>query len=81
MSALAGCSISLNSDDPPFFVTSLGQEYEEAPRIHGLSDNRVLDIARQGLAAAFVDTEPKSRLLARLDSVVAPVAHRREAGR
>lgn len=77
----AGCSLTLNSDDPPFFATSLGQEYEEAARVHGLTDSRLLEITRQGLEAAFVDAETKNRLLAKLDDASAPATRRQEAGR
>lgn len=62
----AGCRITLGSDDPPFFGTSIGREYERAVQEFGLSNDDLLGFSRTGLDAAFVDEETKSRLRARL---------------
>ncbi|MEX0583178.1 MAG: adenosine deaminase, partial [Sneathiella sp.] len=35
----AGCVVTLNSDDPPFFGTSIGHEYDQAARTYGLTEN------------------------------------------
>ncbi len=62
----AGIKVSLGSDDPPFFGTSIGQEYERAKVDFGLSDQDLLDISKTAIDAAFVDDEMKNRLRARL---------------
>lgn len=62
----AGVRLTLNSDDPPFFATSLEAEYETAARVFGLDDAALKGVTRTALEAAFVDEETRVRLLARL---------------
>ncbi|SMD09912.1 adenosine deaminase [Rhizobium sp. RU36D] len=62
----AGVRVTLNSDDPPFFHTSLQREYDIASDIMGFSDEEIDRMTRTALEAAFVDEETRSRLLARL---------------
>ena len=63
----AGVRVCLNSDDPPFFGTSLGREYEIAANVMGFSENEINDMTRTAIEAAFVDDATRGRLLARLD--------------
>jgi adenosine deaminase len=58
----AGCRVTLNSDDPAFFGTSIGREYADA----ALPDRTLLEITRTALDAAFVDNTVKSTLRQRL---------------
>jgi adenosine deaminase len=62
----AGCRVTLNSDDPPFFHTSLKQEYEIASQVMGFSDEEINGMTRTAIEAAFVDEATKQRLLAAL---------------
>ncbi|GAB4362900.1 MAG: adenosine deaminase [Oricola sp.] len=62
----AGVKLTLSSDDPPFFHTSLAQEYETARRHFGLDAAGLLEATRTAIEAAFVDGETRARLLARL---------------
>nr|WP_210270818.1 adenosine deaminase [Rhizobium rhizolycopersici] len=62
----AGVKVTLNSDDPPFFKTSLEREYDIASRIMGFSDEELDAMTRTAIAAAFVDEETRVGLLARL---------------
>lgn len=62
----AGCKVTLNSDDPPFFRTSLKQEYEAGQKYFGLSDADLAGVTRTAIEAAFVDRATKARLLGRL---------------
>ncbi|MCI5077683.1 adenosine deaminase [Oricola sp.] len=62
----AGVRVTLSSDDPPFFHTSLAQEYETARRHFGMDDAALLDMTRTSIEAAFVDEETRDTLLARL---------------
>ncbi|OMH32175.1 adenosine deaminase [Motiliproteus sp. MSK22-1] len=62
----AGISLSLNSDDPPFFWTSIGKEYQRGASTFQLSEQQLLKISCMALKAAFVDEETKSQLLLQL---------------
>jgi adenosine deaminase len=62
----AGVPVTLNSDDPPFFATSLKREYEIGELEFGLSDHELIEITRTAIIAAFVDDATRARLLARL---------------
>ena len=62
----AGCRVTLNSDDPPFFHTSLKQEYEIASQVMGFSDDEINGMTRTAIEAAFVDEPTRARLLASL---------------
>ena len=55
----AGVRITLNSDDPPFFHTTLGAEYDAA----GLGEAALRGITRTAIEASFADEATKKRLL------------------
>lgn len=60
----AGVRVTLNSDDPPFFHTTLGAEYDQA----GLGEEALRRITRTAIEASFADSTTKARLLKRLGS-------------
>lgn len=62
----AGVRVTLNSDDPPFFHTSLAREYEVASSVMGFSDDELLGMTRAAIEAAFVDEPTRRGLLSRL---------------
>lgn len=62
----AGVKVCINSDDPPFFGTSLAQEYDWASTEFGFTDAEIDGMTRTAIEAAFVDEETRARLLARL---------------
>ena len=62
----AGVRVTLNSDDPPFFHTSLAQEYDIASAVMGFSDEEIKGMTRTAIEAAFVDEAARQRLLARI---------------
>lgn len=62
--AAAGCRCTLNSDDPPFFRTSLAREYETAANEMALTRYQIAGMTRNAVEAAFVDGETRARLLA-----------------
>ena len=62
----AGVRVTLNSDDPPFFHTSLAQEYETASTVMGFTDAGINAMTRTAIEAAFVDEPTRKALLARL---------------
>ena len=69
----AGCRVTLNSDDPPFFHTSLGAEYARAQRDFGLDDAALRRITDTALDAAFVDPGTRQRLKRRAADFSLPV--------
>ena len=63
----AGVRVCINSDDPPFFRTSLAQEYEIAACVMKLSDSQINAMTRTALESAFVDASTKASLLSKFD--------------
>lgn len=66
----AGCKVTLNSDDPPHFRTSLKREYDVAAEHFGLTPKQLLGVTRTAIEAAFVDRKTRSALLARVDAAM-----------
>jgi adenosine deaminase len=62
----AGCKVTLSSDDPPYFWTSLKREYEVAAEHFGLDDKALAGVTRTAIEGAFVDRKTRAALLARL---------------
>ena len=62
----AGVRVTLNSDDPPFFHTSLKREYEIASDLLGFTWDELDGMTRTAIEAAFVDEPTRQRLLATL---------------
>jgi adenosine deaminase len=62
----AGVRVTLNSDDPPFFHTSLAQEYDIACHVMGFEDGEIDRMTKTAIEAAFVDEPTRERLLAAL---------------
>ena len=67
----AGVPVSINSDDPPMFGTTLEQEYAVAARLLGLDDAGVADLARAAVKQSFLDSSGQARLLAEIDAYTA----------
>ena len=63
----AGVTISVNSDDPSMFGTSLNQEYEIAARLLDLDAVGVADLAPAAVRASFADPEVKVAMLAEIE--------------
>ena len=61
-----GCRVSLNSDDPPHFGTTMEAEYGTAARLWGYGEADLLGITRSAVEAGFADSGTKAGLLARL---------------
>ncbi len=62
----AGCRVTLNSDDPPFFWTSLPDEYRQIGEAQALGETDLAAVTRTAIEAAFVDEPTRAALLARL---------------
>ncbi len=64
----AGVRVSLSTDDPPFFHTTLGREYDRLADAFGWDSADFATINRDALAAAFCDDATRDRLLPRLET-------------
>lgn len=62
----AGISVSLNADDPPFFATTNGAEYQNGVDHFDFSIDQLKDISRMAIAASFADAETKQQLMTRI---------------
>ena len=62
----AGITVTVSSDDPPYFDTSIGREYDLAAEHFGFDDDTLVGLTRDALKAAFVDEETRQTLLGRL---------------
>lgn len=68
----AGVPVSINSDDPPMFGTTLSAEYEVARDLLGLDDAGVADLARAAVHQSFAPDETKTAILAEIAAYTAP---------
>ncbi len=62
----AGCFVTISSDDPPFFHTSIGKEYERTQEAFGYSDEEMRDFTRNSIQAAFCEDDLKVKLLSKI---------------
>ena len=62
-----GLSISINSDDPPFFRTNLAKEYRLTQQTFGYTDEDMTQFTRMAINSAFVDEAIKNQLKNRLE--------------
>lgn len=67
----AGVPVTINSDDPPMFSTTLNHEYEVAAGLLGLDDQGVADLARASVRSSFADDATKATILAEIDAYTA----------
>jgi len=68
----AGLFVTLNSDDPPMFGTSLHNEYLVAGRDLGFSPAELAGLAANGVRASFLNEPAKEALLAEIAAVPLP---------
>jgi aminodeoxyfutalosine deaminase len=64
----AGVTVTVNSDDPPMFGTTLNREYEIAAELLELDEAGVAELARDAVRASFADQPVKDALLAEIDA-------------
>lgn len=65
-----GLMITLNTDDPAMFQTSLCKEYELAAQEFNFSEDHLREIARNSIEASFLPVEKKVRYLQQIDTFV-----------
>ncbi|MEO8888202.1 MAG: adenosine deaminase [Jatrophihabitantaceae bacterium] len=63
----AGVNVTINSDDPPMFSTTLNHEYAVAAELLGLDRIGVAELARNSVRQSFLDEAGQSALLAEID--------------
>lgn len=66
----AGVPVTINSDDPPMFATSLNNDYEVAAELLDLDEAGVAELAREGVRRSFAPGEVKARVLGEIDTYV-----------
>ncbi len=64
----AGVVVTINSDDPPMFGTTLNEEYEIAADLLALDEAGVAELARAAVGASFAPDDVKARLLGEIDA-------------
>ncbi|MCX5069895.1 adenosine deaminase [Micromonospora lupini] len=69
----AGLLVTINSDDPPMFGTTLNDEYAVAARLLGAGPEELAALARNAVTASFLDPAGKQRISAEIDAYVATV--------
>jgi aminodeoxyfutalosine deaminase len=70
----AGVVVTVNSDDPPMFNTTLNREYEIAADLLGLDAHGVRELAKAAVRAAFLDDAEKRALCEEIDGYEGPGA-------
>lgn len=74
----AGVTVTLNSDDPTFFHTTLIDEYRKSVEHFGFTADELVALVRNGVRAAFLPDGDKAALLDQIDAET--TALRRELG-
>jgi adenosine deaminase/aminodeoxyfutalosine deaminase len=71
----AGVPVTINSDDPPMFSTTLTHEYEVAAELLHLDEAGIADLARAAVRASFLDEAGKTELLTEIDEYETVFGH------
>lgn len=66
-----GVMITLNTDDPALFGTTLSNEYQLAQETFGFTDEHLRELARNSFEASFLPAEKKLELLSLFDAAAA----------
>lgn len=61
-----GVKVTVSTDDPPFFHTTMADEYEALAKAFGWDEEVFAEIARTSAEAAFCDAETRKAVLKRL---------------
>jgi aminodeoxyfutalosine deaminase len=67
----AGVTVTVNSDDPPMFGTTLNREYAIAARLLDLDEAGVAELARTAVRVSFAPEDVRARVLGEIDAYVA----------
>ena len=66
-----GVMITLNTDDPAMFRTSLAREYQLAQQLFGFTEEHLRELARNSFEASFLPAEKKLSFLNLFDAAAA----------
>jgi adenosine deaminase/aminodeoxyfutalosine deaminase len=66
-----GVMVTLNTDDPAMFATSLSREYQLAQDAFGFTDEHLRELARNSFEASFLPAEKKLGFLNLFDAAAA----------
>jgi len=66
-----GLMITLNTDDPAMFGTTLSHEYQLAQQVFGFTDEHLRELARNSFEASFLPAEKKLEFLNLFDAAIA----------
>ena len=64
----AGVTVTVNSDDPPMFGTTLNREYAVAGGLLGLDEDGLAELARTAVRASFAPEDVRTRVLGEIDA-------------
>lgn len=70
----AGLLVTINSDDPPMFGTTLNDEYAVAARLLDLGPQGIAVLAGNAVTASFLDPASKQRIAGEIDAYLAKAA-------
>ena len=73
-----GVPVTLSSDDPAMFHTSVTREYEVAHEVLGIGMKALIRIAREGFRRAFMDEDSRREMLQRFDRETRKWCHTRQ---
>ncbi|KAL2846036.1 adenine deaminase [Aspergillus pseudodeflectus] len=63
----AGLVVTINSDDPPYFGAYINENFLRCQAALGLDFDQITVLARNSIAASFLDEQARRSLLSRLD--------------
>lgn len=63
-----GVKVTISTDDPPFFHTTMAREYDRLAEALDWDTGQFMRIARQSLDAAFCDADTKARIVTLLEA-------------
>jgi aminodeoxyfutalosine deaminase len=64
----AGITVTVNSDDPPMFGTTLNTEYEIAAELLDLDESGIVRLAQNAVQASYMSAPEKASLIAEIDA-------------
>ncbi|THD72812.1 adenosine deaminase [Thalassobius vesicularis] len=64
----AGVNVTISTDDPPFFHTTMTREFEALEQAFGWTADDFAELTKTAINAAFCDEGTRARLLKRLES-------------
>ncbi|MDT0352660.1 hypothetical protein [Pseudonocardia charpentierae] len=64
----AGVTVTINSDDPPMFGTTLNREYELSAELLELDEAGLAELSRTAVRASYAEDAVKSQIIAEIDA-------------